>query len=491
MKIVVIGSGFGGLAVAIRLQAQGHDVVIAEQRDQPGGRAGVLRRDGFTFDLGPTIITAPWMIDALFALAGERRGNRLCLVPLDPLYQVRFEDGTVLRRTSDEASLLRQIAVLSPDDAEGYRAFAARAERVFEAAFPLVDQPFNTLGSMARALPDLVRARSWRSVGGLVDTCVRDPRLRQFLSFHPLLIGGHPYRASSIYALIPALEKRWGVWYAMGGMTALVRSLVDLARRLGVEVRVAAPVSRILVDERARRATGVEIAGGERLPADAVVSNADVAFTYQRLLPARVRRVNSDRRLGRLRYGMSVFVLYFGTDRRYENLAHHEILMGPRYRGLLDDVFVQRRLAADFSLYLHRPTATDPTLAPAGCDTWYALSPVPNLGGGIDWAREGDAYRDRIVEYLERRYLPDLRRHIVTEHRVDPRYFRDALSTHLGSAFSVEPTLGQSAWFRPHSVSEDVPNLYFVGAGTHPGAGIPGVLSSAKIVADLIGVRDS
>ncbi|HSA54219.1 MAG TPA: phytoene desaturase family protein [Gemmatimonadaceae bacterium] len=486
MRIVVIGSGFGGLAVAIRLRAKGHDVVIAEQRDQPGGRAGVFRQDGFVFDAGPTILTAPWMIDELFALAGQRREERLRLVPLDPFYQVRFDDGTVVRWNGRDDDIASQIAGLSPGDADGYRRFAARAEAIFAAAFPLVDAPFNSLGAMARALPDLLRARAWRSVAGLVEQCVRDPRVRQLLSFHPLLIGGHPYRASSIYALIHVLEKRWGVWFAMGGTTALVQALVELLRAQGVRLRLGAPVTRVVVDERTRRATAVELAGGERLPADAVVSNADVVRTHQRLVPAHVRRVNSDRRLGRLRQGMSVFVLYFGTNRRYEDVSHHEILLGPRYRELLDDVFLHRRLAPEFSLYLHRPTATDPSLAPPGCDTWYALSPVPTLDGRVDWDQEGDAYRDRIVSYLERRVLPDLRHHIVTERRVDPRWFRDELGSPQGSAFSVEPTLGQSAWFRPHSVSEDVPNLYVVGAGTHPGAGIPGVLSSAKIVAALI-----
>lgn len=487
MRVVVIGSGLGGLAVAIRLGAQGHEVIVAEQRNQAGGCAGVFRQDGFVFDAGPTILTAPWMIDALFTLAGQRRAERLCLVPLDPFYRVRFEDGSELARPRREADLLSRIAELAPGDVAGYERFAARAGSIFDAAFPLVDRPFNALGAMARAVPDLLRVQAWRSVGTMVDACVRDPRLRQFLSFHALLIGGHPYRASSIYALIPVLEQRWGVWFAMGGMAALVQALVDLARGVGVELRLEAPVRQVCVDEQTGRTTGVELGGGERLAAEAVVSNADVTSTYRHLVPSRVRRVNTDARLARLRYGMSVFILCFGTDRRYDDVAHHEILMGPRYRGLLDDIFVRRRLAPDCSVYLHRPTATDPSLAPPGCDAWYALSPVPHLGARIDWEREGDAYRDRIVEFLERRCLPGLRRHIVTERRLDPRYFRDEMSTHLGGAFSMEPTLGQSAWFRPHSVSEDVPNLYFVGAGTHPGAGIPGVLSSAKIVAELIG----
>jgi phytoene desaturase len=359
------------------------------------------------------------------------------------------------------------------------------------AAFPLIDQPFTTLGRMVRAVPDLVRVRAWRSVAALVDGYFRDARVRQVFSFHPLLIGGHPFESPSIYALIHALEKRWGVWFAMGGTGALVRALAEGFVSAGGELRLAAGVEEIIVGDRSRRAVGVRLTDGSHVAADAVVSNADVTETYRRLVAPRHRPVNDDRRLLRRRHGMSLVVIYFGTSVRYEQMAHHEILMGPRYRGLLDDVFRRGVLARDFSLYLHRPTATDPALAPPGCDTWYVLSPVPHLGTPIDWEREGKGYRDAIMRYLEARYLPDLSRHIVTERRIDPRYFRDDLGSYLGNAFSVEPLLRQSAWLRPHNVSEDVPNLYFAGAGTHPGAGLPGVLSSGKIAADLIGPASS
>ena len=309
-------------------------------------------------------------------------------------------------------------------------------------------------------------------------------------SFHPLLIGGNPFQSSSIYALIHVLEKKWGVWFAMGGTGALVDALVRLFQELGGELRLDTEASAIDIDPASGRARGVTVDSGERIVADAVISNADVAFTYRRLVPSSARRVNTDRRLDRMRYSMSLFVIYFGTDRRYEDIAHHEILMGPRYEGLLDDIFTKKRLASDFSLYLHRPTATDPSLAPDGCDAWYVLSPVPHLGGDVDWAVAGPRYRDAIMSHLEARYLPGLSRHIVTERVIAPPYFRDTLNSYLGSAFSVEPTLTQSAWFRPHNRSEDIPNLYFAGAGTHPGAGLPGVLSSGKIVADLIGRVD-
>jgi phytoene desaturase len=487
MRIVVIGAGFGGLSAAIRLQAQGHEVVIVEKRDRAGGRAYVFRQDGFVFDAGPTIITAPAMIDELFAVAGRRTLDGVRLVPLDPYYNVRFEDGSVFRYTGHHERLRAEVGRFNPRDVEGYERFSTAAHHVFDSAFPLVDQPFTTVTDMMRVLPALVRLRADRSVAQLARRHFEDDRLRQVFSFHPLLIGGNPFRSSAIYALIHVLEKKWGVWFAMGGTGALVDALVRLFQDLGGELRLETEASRIDVDPVSGRARFVRVASGDRLVADAVISNADVAFTYRRLVPSGARRVNTDRRLDRMRYSMSLFVIYFGTDRRYDDIAHHEILMGPRYEGLLRDIFHRKHLAPDFSLYLHHPTATDPALAPPGCDSWYVLSPVPHLGGATDWARASGPYRDAIIAYLERRCLPDLRRHIVTEHRVDPRYFHDTLNSHLGSAFSVEPTLRQSAWFRPHNQSEDVPNLYLVGAGTHPGAGIPGVLSSGKIVADMIG----
>ncbi len=485
MRIVVIGAGFGGLAAAIRLRARGHDVEIVEKRDQPGGRAGVFRQDGFTFDAGPTIITAPHLVEELFTAAGVRMEARVRLVPLDPFYRVRFPDGSTIDWGMDEARREASIARLSPGDVAGYRRFAARSRDVFEQAFPLVDQPFDTLGAMGRAVPRLIRARAWRSVAGLVESEVRDPRIRQLLSFHPLLIGGNPFDSPAIYALIHELERRWGVWFAEGGTGALVNALAELVQEAGGRLRLAAEVASIDVDA-AGRATGVTLTSGEKVPADAVICNGDVVRSYRDLVPARVRRVNTDARLSRYRHGMSLFVLYFGTDRRYDDVAHHEILLGPRYRELLRDIFDRRYLADDFALYLHRPTATDRSLAPTGCDAWYVLSPVPNLDGSTDWGSASGAYRDRIVAHLEARLLPGLSRHIITERCIDPRFFRDELNSHLGNAFAVQPLLTQSAWFRPHVRSEDVPNLYFVGAGTHPGAGIPGVLSSAKIVARLL-----
>lgn len=491
MKIVVIGSGFGGLSAAIRLQAAGHQVTILEQRDKPGGRAYVYEQDGFTFDGGPTIITAPWLIDDIFAAAGKQTADYARLVQIDPFYNIRFEDGSVFHYNNDQRRLRAEIARFNADDLAGYERLRAKADEILKAGMALIDKPFTHVGDMAHVAPDLLRLKAYHSVYSFAASYLKDERLRQVFSFHPLLIGGNPFEASSLYALIHPLEQRWGVWFAMGGTGALVQGMARLFEELGGELRLRSKVVEIAVDERSRRATGARLADGGEIAADAIVSNGDVAFTYLNLVPPRFRRKNTDARLRNYRYSMSLFVIYFGTDRKYDDIAHHEILMGPRYKGLLEDIFQRKLLAQDFSLYLHRPTATDPSLAPAGCDAFYALAPVPHLGAQVDWATMARPYRDAIINYLEARYLPDLSRHIVTETYIDPLHFQNVLSSYLGSAFSIEPTLTQSAWFRPHNVSEDIPNLYFAGAGTHPGAGLPGVMSSGKIVADMIGQAEA
>jgi phytoene desaturase len=487
MNIIVIGSGFGGLTAAIRLQAQGHQVTIIEKRDKSGGRAYVYEQDGFVFDGGPTIITAPWLINDLFTLCGKKTEEYVNIVPINPFYNIRFEDGSVFHYNADRESLLSQIRAFNPADVEGYLRFARAGEKIYKTGFELIDQPFTHLSSMLKVLPDLVRLQAQKSVAAFVNQYIKDERLRQVFSFHPLLIGGNPFQSTSIYALIHTLEQRFGVWFAMGGTGRLVRALVQLFEDIGGQILLNKEVSEIVINAQTRRAEGVRTSDGTLFPADIVVSNADVAFTYLNLVSASFRRRNTDHKIKKRQYSMSLFVIYFGTDRKYENIAHHEILMGPRYRGLLNDIFKRKVLAKDFSLYLHRPTATDPSLAPEGHDAWYVLSPVPHLGSGTDWETEAKPYRDAIMQYLEEHYMPDLSKHIVTEHFIDPLHFRDTLNSYLGSAFSVEPILTQSAWLRPHNVSEDIPNLYFAGAGTHPGAGLPGVMSSGKIVADMIG----
>lgn len=485
MKIVVIGSGFGGLSAAIRLQAQGHDVTIVEKRDKLGGRAYVYEQDGFKFDGGPTIITAPWLFDELFTLAGKNSRDYYQLVKLDPFYNIRWEDGTVFHYNDDKRNLYNQIGKIAPDEIDSYKKFASSLEEIYRVGFELIDKPFTSLWDMARVVPEMIKLRSDRSVYKFASKFFRNEKLREAFSFHPLLIGGNPFTSTSIYAMIHELEQKFGVWFAMGGTGALVKALGDLFMDIGGTVYTDAEVSEITIKDGI--ATGVKMRSGESIEAEAVVSNADVAWTYLNLVPAAVRRKYTDQKVKGMRYSMSLFVLYFGTDRKYEDVAHHEILLGPRYKGLLDEIFVDRTLADDFSLYLHRPTATDQSLAPEGCDCWYVLSPVPHLGGATDWKTASGPYRDKIVAYLEKHYLPELSRHIVTEHVIDPLHFEGTLNSYLGSAFSVEPTLMQSAYFRPHNRSEDVPNLYFAGAGTHPGAGLPGVISSGKIVGNMIG----
>lgn len=482
---IVIGSGFGGLACAIRLQARGYSVTIAEARDQPGGRAYVYRQDGFTFDAGPTIITAPQLIDELFACAGRRTADYVTLLPIDPYYRLEFHDGRSLEYGSSEAETLRQIAQFNPQDRDGYRRFSKDAKAIFQKGFvELADRPFLSLASMLRIAPDLLRLGAFRTVHSLVGKHIEDPFLRRVFSFHPLLVGGNPFETTSIYALIHHLEKQWGVFYVKGGTGALVQALVRLFVELGGTLRLSTSVRRIAVVDG--KSEGVFTSDLDFLPADVVVSNADVANTYRKLIDGNVRRRNTDRRLERMRYSMSLFVLYFGTRKRYEAVRHHTILFCERYRELLADIFRHKRLTDDFSVYLHRPTATDESMAPAGCDSFYALVPVPNQASGIDWRTAASPFRDRLVRFLNDRILPGLEGQIVTERAFTPLDFETTLDSYQGSAFSFEPIFRQSAWFRPHNESEDVRGLYFVGAGTHPGAGVPGVLSSAKIAEDLI-----
>ncbi len=487
MKIIVIGSGFGGLSAAIRLQSQGHEVTILEKRDKLGGRAYVYKQDGFVFDGGPTIITAPWLIEEMFEAGGKKTSDYVKLVKIDPFYNIRFPDGTIFNYNDDKENLLNQIHKFNPADVEGYKRFSKDLGEIYRVGFELIDQPFTKVWDMVKVVPEMIKLRSDRSVYKFASRYFQDERLREAFSFHPLLIGGNPFTATSIYAMIHELEQKFGVWFAMGGTGALVRALGDLFQDIGGKVFLEAEVDEISIDETSQKTNGVKMKSGGFFKADAVVSNADVAFTYLNLIPRKFRKRYTDKKVKSLTYSMSLFVIYFGTNRRYENMAHHEIIMGKRYKGLLDEIFVDKTLAKDFSLYLHRPTATDKSLAPENCDSWYVLSPVPHLEADIDWKIQAKPYRDSIIKYLEENYMPELSKHIVTEHYIDPLHFENTLNSYLGNAFGVEPTLMQSAYLRPHNRSEDIPNLYFVGAGTHPGAGLPGVMSSGKIVANLIG----
>lgn len=482
---VVIGAGFGGLAAAVRLRARGYPVLLLEAMDQPGGRAAVFRRDGFTFDAGPTVITAPYLLDELFARLGRDARDYYSLVPVDPFYRVEFADGSHFDYVGDEPRLLAEIARLSPGDVEGYRRLAAHAERIFEVGYAqLSDVPFHRPRDMVRVIPAMVRLQNYRSVYGLVAKYIRDERLRQVFTFEPLLVGGNPFRVTSIYLLIHWLERKWGVHFALGGTTSIVQALVRLLREHDVELRLNTPVERIEV--RNGRAVAVHTAAGERIPTQLVVANADPVKVYGEMIAPEHRRRHSDRALARRRASMGLFVGYFGTRTTYPGLAHHTILLGPRYRELLRDIFDRKLLADDFSLYLHAPTRTDASLAPPGHEAFYVLSPVPNNQSGLDWERVGEAYFQKILDHLEARALPGLRQNLVTSFHVTPRYFEQTLRSAHGAGFGIEPTLRQSAYFRFHNRSDALENLYFVGASTHPGAGVPGVLSTAKVLERLL-----
>lgn len=484
-KIVVIGSGFGGLAAAIRLQAQGYSVELLEARDKLGGRAYVYEQDGFRFDAGPTVITAPFLIDEIFAAGGKTTRDYVRIVPIDPFYRIEFHDGRWFEYNGDEMETERRVAEFAPRDLNGYREMIRQAKAIFEKGFvELSGRPFLKFSDMLRIAPDLMRLQSYRTVSSFAAKYVKDPLLQRVFSFHPLLVGGNPFQTTSIYALIHYLERQWGVHYVMGGTGALVAALGKLFCELGGSVRLSTPVRRIVTE--GARAAGVETANGDKVPADAVVSNADIANTYRLMLAPAIRRKNTNRRLERMRYSMSLFVIYFGTSRQYPELRHHTIILSERYRELLHEVFNTKQLSRDFSLYLHRPSATDPQMAPAGCDCFYALIPVPNQASLIDWRTQAKPFRNRVMSFLEDKYLPGLTRHLVTERIFTPLDFEITLNSYLGAGFSFEPIFRQSAWFRPHNESEDIRNLFFTGAGTHPGAGVPGVLSSAKIVEKLI-----
>lgn len=488
-KIIVIGSGFGGLGAAIRLAARGYEVEIFEKRDKLGGRGYTYEINGFKFDGGPTVITAPFMFDDIWAAAGKKREDYVTFVPCDPFYRIFDKDGKPFDYNGDPEFIHEQIRQRNPDDVEGYKKFMASTKAIFQKGFiELADKPFLNFTDMLKVAPDLIKMQSYLSVYQYASKFIKDDFLRKVFSFHPLLIGGNPFDSPSIYAMIHYLEREWGIHYALGGTGAIVDGMAKLFGELGGKVTVNVEVDKILIDPTSKEATGIRLKDGTIHNADAVVSNADVAFTYMNMIDKQYRKKWRDWRVKSLKYSMSLFVIYFGTKRQYRDvgLAHHNIILGERYKDLLKDIFKKKELTDDFSLYLHIPTLTDPSMAPDGHEAFYVLSPVPHLGSGTDWNTAAKPYRDLIMQFLEDNYLPDLQENIVAEHYIDPLHFQNTLNSYMGSAFSVQPILMQSAWFRPHNRSEDIPNLYFVGAGTHPGAGLPGVLSSSIIAENLI-----
>lgn len=486
-RIAIVGSGFGGLAAGIRLQAAGVPTVMFEARDRPGGRAYVYQEQGFTFDAGPTVITAPHCLEELFELAGERMADHVTLDPVRPFYRLLWPDGSRFDYGGDPASIHAQVAKLAPDDLDGWERFMDYSRRVFEAGYTgLVDAAFLRFVDMVRVAPQLARLRADRSVYAAVGRFVKDERLRQALSFHALLIGGNPFETSAIYTLIPFLERKWGVFFPRGGTGALVCGLADLYRRLGGDLRLSTPVERIRLMPRDGGTDHLVSAGGVDELFRAVVSNADLHHTYARLYQGVPAADTRRARLERMHWSMSLFVIYFGTKRKYPGMAHHTVVFGPRYREMLQEIFHGPALPPDFSLYLHQPTVTDPSLAPPGGESFYVLAPVPHLGSApVDWARESEGYADRILASLEK-ILPNLRQEIVVKRIFSPIDFREQLNAFQGSAFSIAPRLAQSAYFRPHNRDPEIANLYIVGAGTHPGAGVPGVINSAKATVRLV-----
>ena len=482
----MIGSGFGGLALAIRLQSAGIDTLILEQRDKPGGRAYVYHDQGFTFDAGPTVITDPSALEELFTLSGRRLEDYVRMLPVSPFYRLCWEDGYSFDYANDQAELDRQIGLKSPADVAGYRKFLAYSKAVMQEGYiKLGHVPFPDFRSMVRVAPQLVKLEAYRSVYSIVSRFIQDPQLRQAFSFHSLLVGGNPFETSAIYALIHALERQWGVFFPEGGTGALIEGMLTLFRELGGEVRLNAGVDEIIVDQG--RVSSVRLHSGETIPCLLAASNADVVHTYDKLLRGNALAKRRAASLRKKRFSMSLFVIYFGLKGERPGLRHHTVLFGPRYRELLKDIFHGAELADDFSLYLHAPSVTDPSLAPPGHSAYYVLAPVPHLGNAdIDWDVEGPRYRDRILAYLEKHQIPDLARDLVTCRIFTPFDFRDELNAHVGSAFSLEPVLWQSAYFRTHNKDAQIDGLYFVGAGTHPGAGIPGVVGSAKATAGII-----
>ncbi len=482
---VVIGSGFGGLAAAIRLGAKGYRVTVLEKLDAPGGRAYVHRRGGYVFDAGPTIVTAPFLLEELWTLCGKTMSDHVALKLMDPFYRIRFDDGSWFDYSGDPEAMRQEVARFAPDDLEGYERFFQEAERCYKLGFlELSSVAFDSVGDLLAAMPSMIKMKAWKSIYSLVAKHIRHPKLRMVFSFHPLLIGGNPFSVTCVYSLINSLERRHGVHWAMGGTGALINGLVDLIRDQGNEVRCNAEVRQIQVAEG--RATGVTLQSGESISADIVVSNADTAWTYKHLVAAEHRRHWTDRKIERMKSSMSLFVWYFGTKKRYSDIPHHMILMGPRYQELLTDIFKRHVLADDFSLYLHRPSASDPSMAPEGHDTFYVLSPVPHLESGVDWNAHAEPYRKAIAKYLNESIMPGFEGEVTESFVTTPLDFQNRLLSYRGAAFGPEPLLLQSAWFRPHNRSEDIDGLFMVGASTHPGAGIPGVISSAKALESVV-----
>lgn len=484
-KVVVIGGGFGGIASALRIKAKGYQVTLIDRCSELGGRAQVFKRNGFTFDAGPTVITAPYLFDELFDLFDKDLNDYIQFVPVEPWYRFVFPDGDKFDYGGTLDDTLNEIEKISPSDIEGYKKLLSMSEKIFDVGFTgLADKPFHSFITMIKQVPHLVRLRCYRSVYQLVSKYLKHDKLRQAFTIQPLLVGGNPFDTTSIYNLIHFLERKWGIHYAMGGTGQVVRGLQQLMTEQGIEVRLDTTAESFHLD--GRHIKGICLAGGEVLECDKVVSNMDPTFLYEKVIEKKSQPLFTQLKTRYAKLSMGLYVLYFGTNKKFHDVPHHTIWLGKRYQALLDDIFNKKVLADDFSLYLHRPSATDPSMAPDGCDCFYVLSPVPNLQSGLEWNDIRDSYRDKILTALDQTMMPGLKASIVEQFDMTPKEFqKDYLST-AGAGFSIAPILRQSAWFRYHNQGEGLDNLYLVGAGTHPGAGLPGVLSSAKVLDHLV-----
>ena len=485
-RACVIGAGFGGLALAIRLQSSGVDTTLVEARDKPGGRAYYWERDGFTFDAGPTVITDPACLAELWQASGRDMAEDIELMPVTPFYRLNWRDGTNFDYSNEEAALRREILKIAPEDLAGYDEFLEYSAAVYQEGYVRLGHvPFLDFASMIKAAPALARHQAWRPVYSMVSSFMKNEKLREAFSFHTLLVGGNPMTTSAIYALIHKLEKDGGVWWAKGGTNRLIAAMAGHFERLGGTIRLHDPVVKI--HTIGDRASEVETASGWQERFDAVASNADIMHSYRDLLGESPRGPAMAQKLAKKRFSPSLFVVHFGLEGSWPGIPHHMILFGPRYEGLLQDIYEHGVLPQDFSIYLHHPTVTDPTMAPPGKSTFYALVPVANMGKlPIDWEQVGPLLEQRILDEVGRRLIPDIHDRIVTKFHYAPRDFALDLNAYHGSAFSLEPILTQSAWFRGHNRDDKIHNFYLVGAGTHPGAGIPGVVGSAKATAKLM-----
>ena len=485
MKTVIVGSGFGGLSAALRLKAKGYDVTLIEKHKDLGGRARVFEKNGFKFDAGPTVITAPYLINELFQLFGKKAEDYLNIKPLQTWYQFVFEDGYKFDYSGDEKEMKRQISEVSNEDVDGYLDLVNFTKRIFDKGYmELSDVPFNKPFFMLKQIPSLLKLKSYKSVYSLVSSFVKNEKLRRIFSMHPLLVGGNPFTTTSIYGLILYLEKKWGIHYSMGGTGNIVKGLETLMIEENIEVIKGVEVKRII--EENKNIKGVELNNGEKILADKVVCNADPPGVYEKLLNKKKGNLFFNWKRNRMDYSMGLFVYYFGTKKVYNDVEHHTIKFGNKYKEHLDDIFNKKKLNDDISYYLHRPTATDKSMAPEGNDCFYVLVPVPNNQSNIDWSIEGEKIKKLVIRKMQNDLLPDLERNIVEDFYLSPDYFENDLNTKFGSGFSIQPKFTQSAYFRFHNKSEIYKGLYFVGAGTHPGAGVPGVLSSAKVLDKIL-----